>query len=155
MTFLVDIQYAEKITIPFSEEELKLWVKTALEPFQKNAELTLRFVDNQEMSELNQTYRHKQGPTNVLSFPSDIPQEIAESLDEPFLGDIIVSPAVLLDESETQNIPLQAHWAHIIIHGVLHLLGYDHMEPEEEIAMQAIEIQLLNKLGYENPYLSH
>lgn len=155
MTVHTDIQYADKIIIPFSEEELKLWVKTTLEPFQECAELTLRFVDIQEMSNLNSTYRHKQGPTNVLSFPSDIPKEIAETLDEPFLGDIVISPDVLQQESEIQGIPLKAHWAHIIIHGVLHLLGYDHMEPQEEAIMQAIEIQLLNKLGYENPYLSH
>ena len=106
------------------------------------------------MSELNSTYRQKKGPTNVLSFPSDIPAEIAEEMDEPFLGDIIISQAVLLQESETLGIPLKAHWAHIIIHGVLHLLGYDHMEENEEAEMQAIEIQLLNKIGYENPYLS-
>lgn len=154
MAFLIDTQYADPHPIPFSEQDLLLWVTTALEPFKTNAELTLRFVDNDEMSELNSTYRQKQGPTNVLSFPSDIPEEIAEEMDEPFLGDIIISQAVLLQESETLGIPLKAHWAHIVIHGVLHLLGYDHMEEHEEAEMQAIEIQLLKKIGYENPYLT-
>lgn len=153
MAFLIDIQYADSNPIPYSEQDLFLWVSTALHPFQKNAELTLRFVDNDEMAQLNSTYRHKQGPTNVLSFPSDIPNEIAKEMDEPFLGDIIISADVLRQESETQGIPLKAHWAHIVVHGVLHLLGYDHMEEHEEAEMQAIEIQLLNKLGYENPYL--
>ncbi len=154
MAFLIDIQYADPNPTPFSEHDLFLWVSTALEPYKKNAELTLRFVNPEEMSELNSTYRHKQGPTNVLSFPSDIPEEIAAQMEEPFLGDIIICTEVLQKESETQGIPLKAHWAHIVIHGVLHLLGYDHMEEQEEAEMQSIEIQLLNKLGYENPYLS-
>ncbi len=151
MSFLIDIQN-ELSALPFDQTAIETWVKAALCEKTQNAELTLRFVPPQEMIELNSQYRKKNSTTNVLSFPSEIPEEIAQQLDTPFIGDIIVCPEVLLTESQEQDKDLEFHWAHIIIHGVLHLLGYDHIEEDDAKKMQALEIKILNKLNYQNPY---
>jgi probable rRNA maturation factor len=152
MAFLIDIQHAISTPLPFSDEEINMWASLALQSKLSDAELTIRFVSLDEMSQLNQEYRKKTGPTNVLSFPSNLPAEILQELDHPFIGDIIISPNVLEKESVEQEKNLKSHWTHIIIHGVLHLLGYDHIQPEEEQIMQTLEIQLLNQLGIKNPY---
>jgi probable rRNA maturation factor len=102
------------------------------------------------MIDLNHTYRKQNKTTNVLSFPSDLPESI--QLDCPFLGDIIICPEVLLTESQQHNKSLQEHWSLIVIHGVLHLLGYDHIEEDDALTMQGIEIKLLAELNYANPY---
>jgi probable rRNA maturation factor len=107
-----------------------------------DAELTIRIVNSKEMSELNSTYRHKQGTTNVLSFPGD----------ESYLGDIVICAEVVKHEACAQHKTLEAHWAHMVIHGVLHLLGHDHVKDDEAEIMEAIEIKTMNTLGFENPY---
>lgn len=107
-----------------------------------DAELTIRIVNSKEMTALNSTYRHKQGPTNVLSFPGD----------ESYLGDIIICAEVVTQEAIAQDKTLDAHWAHMVIHGVLHLLGHDHVQDDEANAMEAIEIKTLQALGFDNPY---
>lgn len=146
----LDIQKACKIPIFVSDAMLLQWVQHALMPHQKQAELTLRFVDADEMQTLNQTYRKQDKATNVLAFPSNIPEEII--LERPFLGDIIICPAVLEEESGRLETPLIAHWAHIVIHGVLHLLGYDHIQEHDADIMQKLEIETLAKFGFDNPY---
>lgn len=150
MNYVVDMQIACNTYLPFSEETLVQWVKTALRPYRERAELTLRFVDVEEMQSLNHAYRQQNKPTNVLAFPATYPQSIA--LDYPLLGDVIICPAVLSEESIQLNTPLENHWAHIVIHGVLHLLGYDHIIEQDAQVMQQIEIELLQQLGYSNPY---
>ena len=102
------------------------------------------------MTHLNSTYRKQNKVTNVLAFPSNLPKDI--QLDVPLLGDVIICPSVLQAESESLNKPLQAHWAHIVIHGVLHLLGFDHVRDEDAPIMQAQEINILEELGFCNPY---
>ncbi len=114
------------------------------------AELTLRLVDEQEIQALNQQYRQKNYPTNVLSFPSEIPAEIL--LDPPLLGDIILCAPVIQREAEEQNKPLMSHWAHMVVHGVLHLLGYDHVQDHDADRMEQIEIMILENCGVANPY---
>lgn len=146
----LDLQFACQTPPPCSKETLEAWIKAPLIAHQKQAELTVRFVEKDEITQLNETYRKKTGPTNVLAFPSCLPAEI--KLDYPLLGDVIVCPEVLAKESKEQNIPLEAHWAHIVMHGVLHLLGYDHIEEAETRQMQAIEIKLLAQFGFANPY---
>jgi len=136
--------------IPVADETLTKWVETALASQQESAELTLRLVDAAEITQLNNTYRKKNKATNVLAFPADYPEEI--ELDYPFLGDVIICPQVLEQESESLNIPLTAHLAHIIVHGVLHLLGFDHINEDDATIMQAIEIKLLAQLGFNDPY---
>lgn len=146
----VDIQHACKTSAPVSDDVLKLWVEHALTSHREHAELTLRLVDTNEIQMLNKTYRKQDKPTNVLAFPSDIPQEIL--LECPLLGDVILCPTVLEEESARLKTPLIAHWAHIVIHGVLHLLGYDHIEDHDAHIMQALETELLTTLGFDNPY---
>jgi len=146
----IDIQKACKAPIPISDAILKQWVQQVLTPHQKQAELTLRLVDADEIQTLNKTYRKQDKATNVLAFPSNIPKEIL--LECPLLGDVIICPVVLEEESVRLETPLTAHWAHIVIHGVLHLLGYDHIQDHDANIMQALEIETLAKLGFDNPY---
>ena len=148
--YYIDIQHACTDSIPVGDEDLSSWAQLALSTRLDKAELTLRLVDLKEITELNHRYRKKNKPTNVLAFPATHPENI--ELDFPLLGDVIVCPAVILEESQIENKPLNEHWAHIIIHGVLHLLGYDHIKEDEALKMQTIEINLLAQLGIKNPY---
>jgi probable rRNA maturation factor len=110
--------------------------------------MTIRVVDEDEIRQLNRDYRGKDYATNVLSFESDLPPE----LDIPLLGDIIICPAVVQREAAEQCKTLDAHWAHMVIHGTLHLQGYDHIEDSEAEAMEALEIAIMQQLGYADPY---
>ncbi|KTD20825.1 rRNA maturation RNase YbeY [Legionella londiniensis] len=150
MTFQIDIQHASKEPAPVDDNTLTNWVQRALHNHKNTAELGLRMVDPEEMIQLNHLYRHQNKETNVLAFPANIPSGI--ELEHPLLGDVVICPSVLKKESESLQKPLTAHWAHIVIHGVLHLLGYDHIKEEDAKIMQAIEVRLLLDLGFENPY---
>ena len=150
MTYHVDIQHASNMLPPVSDSAIIGWVTHTLTNRIDSGEITLRVVDEEEIETLNETYRKIKKPTNVLAFPADYPEEI--ELDCNLLGDIIICPAVLSRESLALNINPEAHWAHIVIHGVLHLLGYDHIKQQDADKMQPIEIELLRLLGFENPY---
>lgn len=144
----VDIQIAtEARNIP-DESMITSWVSAALPPGQQDSELTIRIVSPAESEALNGRYRNKHKPTNVLSFPSDLPDEI----DIPLLGDLVICAAVVESEAKTQGKTLEAHWAHMVIHGTLHLLGYDHIDDSEAEVMEARETELLCVLGYPAPY---
>lgn len=144
----LDLQIAvEGFELP-STQEMELWVKTALRDSMEQAELTIRIVDVAESQMLNSTYRGKDKPTNVLSFPFEAPPGI----ELPLLGDLVVCAAVVKQEAIDQNKPLDAHWAHMVVHGCLHLLGYDHIEDVEAEEMESLETQLIESLGYNNPY---
>ncbi|MCY4046080.1 MAG: rRNA maturation RNase YbeY [Cellvibrionales bacterium] len=114
------------------------------------ADICLSIIDSEQSRKLNHEYRSKDKPTNVLSFPADLP----ESIDIPLLGDILICHSVMRQEAIDQDKSLIAHYAHLTIHGVLHLLGYDHMNDEEATVMEALEIEALNALGFTNPYSS-
>ena len=129
---------------------LKRWAKTALAKKTVAAELTLRIVDVTEMTELNTRYRHKSGATNVLSFPFDMPANIDFTI--PVLGDIVICADIVNREANVQEKMRSAHWAHMVIHGVLHLLGYDHEKEIDAIQMESEEIAILISLGFEDPY---
>ncbi|MFC1519261.1 rRNA maturation RNase YbeY [Pseudomonadota bacterium] len=131
-----------------SRSEFELWVATALGNTMAQAELTIRIVENTESQQLNNTYRGKDKPTNVLSFPFEAPPGI----ELPLLGDLIISAEVVELEANQQNKPLVAHWAHMVIHGCLHLLGYDHIIDSEAEEMESLETQLIEGLGFSNPY---
>lgn len=131
-----------------AEETLRAWVEHALRGRRAEAELTIRVVDEREGAALNETYRHKTGATNVLSFPFVAPPGV----ELPLLGDLVICAAVVAREARAQGKPLEAHWAHMVIHGVLHLLGHDHVEPAAAAEMETLEIRLLGDLGYDNPY---
>lgn len=131
------------------------WIQSVLQAVKnENAYcISLRFVQETEARELNNQYRGVQSATNVLSFPSDFPANLGSQLDYPPLGDIVLCPEVVEHEAQQQGKPLRAHWAHLLIHGVLHLLGYDHDTEDNANDMENLEIKALERLGFPNPYL--
>jgi len=148
-----------------SEEDINTWCSAALQtqyikqkklPESGGVTIVVRVVDDEEGLALNQTYRQKPSTTNILSFPYELPEEllaIPELQVQPaHLGDLVVCDSVVNQEAEEQNKTLQQHWAHLIVHGVLHLQGYDHIEDDEAEQMEALEIETLDKLGFKNPY---
>lgn len=137
------------LSIP-STAKLKQWAKQALQAKLSDAELTIRIVDKAEIQTLNSTYRHKDKPTNVLSFPFETPPDV--DIETPILGDIVICAEVILEEARDQKKTLEAHWAHMIVHGILHLLGYDHENDADATIMENEEIEILKKLGFSNPY---
>lgn len=149
--FEVDVQYASTAADLPSEGQLTRWARTALADDAGAAvELTIRIVDAAESQALNRDYRGKDKPTNVLSFPFEAPPGVESEL----LGDLVICAPVVAQEAAEQGKPLQAHWAHMVVHGILHLLGYDHIEDEEAERMEALEVARLEKLGIANPYMS-
>jgi len=144
----IDIQYIYKADNLPDEQQIQRWIDSALQDYLTDTEIVVRIVDEQESAELNQQYRHKSGPTNILSFPIDLPEGIELYL----LGDLVICAPVLEKEAVEQQKGLSDHWAHIIIHGVLHLLGYDHIEDDEAELMENKEITILKTLTIANPY---
>lgn len=144
----IDVQYAVSADGIPGTESIRQWVEQALPADNAAAELTVRIVDEAEITALNRQYRGKDGPTNVLSFPYEEIPGIAAGL----LGDVVICAPVVASESVAQDKPLEAHWAHMVIHGVLHLLGYDHHKEGEASRMESTEAELLADLGYANPY---
>ena len=132
-----------------TEQDIQLWLDKTIPPFQENAELTVRIVDTKESHQLNHEYRGKDKPTNVLSFPFEAPPGIELDL----LGDLIICRQVVEKEAEEQNKPLLAHWAHMVVHGSLHLLGYDHIEDDEAEEMESLETEIMQAMGFEDPYI--
>jgi len=148
----LDLQIASDAAALPSEAQFRAWCEIALRQRKADSELTIRLVDEAEGRELNNTWRHKDYATNVLSFPADVPDEM---LDIPLLGDLVICVPVVEREAAEQAKPLEAHWAHLVIHGCLHLLGYDHIEDEEAEEMEALERELLAELGHPDPYADH
>lgn len=149
MNVQIDIQTATAQPVP-DAIDIRNWITAAVatQPPRDQLELTVRLVDIEEMSTLNHTYRGKSGPTNVLSFPADLP----ENLELPLLGDIIICAPVVRTEASEQNKDETAHWAHMTVHGTLHLFGYDHLQEEEAIIMEALETDILHVLNFNCPY---
>jgi len=147
MKINLDIQ-REVDALPKDEELLK-WLKETLS-FEKHSdtELTIRFVDKNESAGLNEQYRHKKGSTNILSFPFEAPEEVELNL----LGDLVICSDVVKQEAKEQGKDEIAHWAHMVVHGTLHLLGYDHLTSAEAGVMESKEIKILSQLGYTDPY---
>jgi probable rRNA maturation factor len=133
-----------------AETDFQRWLEAAVMPFQPESEVTIRLVDEAESNELNLTYRGKDKPTNVLSFPFEAPPGI----ELPLLGDLIICRQVVEQEAAEQGKTVEAHWAHMVVHGTLHLLGYDHIEDEEAEEMEALETEIMLALGYPDPYIS-
>ena len=140
------IQSVDTITPAPSNEKLQTWAKVALEGCEH--EVTLRLVDASEIQALNRDYRQKDKPTNVLSFPFEVP----EGLPCETLGDVILCTAIILEEAQEQHKSYDAHFAHMVIHGILHLRGFDHIDEQDAVTMEQKEITLLHTLGFNNPY---
>ena len=150
MSIELDLQIAvkEETGLP-SFEDILLWLTTAVDKFQSQAEVTVRIVDDSESHQLNLEYRGKDKPTNVLSFPFEAPMGIEMDL----LGDLVICKQVVEQEAKEQSKPLMAHWAHMVVHGSLHLLGYDHIEDEEAEEMESLETEIMQSMGFDDPYL--
>jgi probable rRNA maturation factor len=151
MQLMLDLQNPAQASAIPDESQMQDWVVSALNQANwqaTSAELTVRVVDLLEIQELNKTYRGKNQPTNVLSFPFEIPEHIESDL----LGDLVICHQVLVDEAKQQNKNLQDHWAHMVIHGTLHLLGFDHINDDEAEEMEGLEIEILKQYQIENPY---
>ena len=130
-----------------NQSQFEQWCYLALEGI--IADINIRLVDLTESQYLNQTYRQKNKSTNVLSFSFEPPKGI----ETQFLGDIVICPAIVLQEAQAQQKPIDHHWAHMVIHGLLHLRGFDHIAVHEALEMEAKEIHLLIQLNIPNPYL--
>ncbi len=132
--------------------QLQTWVDTALIPHVAQGSVCIRLVDQAEITQLNQHYRDKNRATNVLSFPADLPTEFMFDKTEKPLGDLVICAEIVAQEASQQHKPLIAHWAHLVIHGSLHLLGFDHISAKDAAIMEPLEIDYLNRLGFANPY---
>ena len=148
MSLNIDIENVSSIGSIPDEKSIIKWAKMALEQKNKNAEICLRIVDIEEGQYLNKEWRNKDSATNVLSFPVGETIEHAPNL----LGDIVICAPIVEQEAKQQEKDSEAHWAHLIIHGILHLQGYDHMTDDEAAVMEKKEIQILKETGYSNPY---
>nr|WP_031433741.1 rRNA maturation RNase YbeY [Methylomarinum vadi] len=146
---LLEIQIATEMTELPDSDQFQQWVDAALGDSETDNEIVIRVVDEDESSQLNQQYRHKSGPTNILSFPFEAPPGMELEL----LGDLVVCAPVVAREAKRQQKKLLDHWAHIIVHGVLHLLGYDHIDDADAERMESLEINILQQLNIRNPYL--
>ncbi|MEG3134836.1 rRNA maturation RNase YbeY [Rouxiella sp. T17] len=147
---ILDLQIASESSegLP-TENDFQQWLEAVLPQFQEESEVTIRIVDEAESQALNLTYRGKDKSTNVLSFPFEAPP----GMELPLLGDLVICRQVVEKEALEQNKALNAHWAHMVVHGSLHLLGYDHIVDEEAEEMEAIEIEIMQSLGHPDPYL--
>jgi probable rRNA maturation factor len=148
MSIDLELQIASHAKTLPHPAQFREWISAALFQRLDTAELTIRIVDEEEGTLLNTQYRHKKGATNVLSFPYQPMPGVASRL----LGDIVICAPVVAQEAENHNKPLINHWAHMVIHGMLHLLGYNHEIESEAIEMENLETTLLIQLGFEPPY---
>lgn len=152
MKLELDLQLtSEAAGIP-PEADFARWCRAALSGQHEAAELTIRVVDEDEARELNAAWRQRDYATNVLSFIAEVPPGI---LDIPLLGDLVICAPVVMREAVEQGKTADAHWAHLVIHGCLHLLGHDHVEDDAAEQMEELERQLLAGLGYPDPYVEH
>ena len=166
MKVVVDLQLASQETNTPSIEQCELALQQVLTlvDIDETKECTLRIVDEAESAELNEQYRGKSGPTNILSFPFESPAACdltllenglveSELLEIELLGDLIICAPLVVKEAMEQNKSELQHWMHLIIHGGLHLLGYDHENDVDANTMETLECQAMDNLGYPNPYL--
>lgn len=152
MNNLVDYQIAvTRKSLP-DLDSVTLWVNTVLADQKLDEqELTVRVVDADESQMLNHQYRQKDKPTNVLSFPFEAPPGIEINL----LGDLVICADIVEQEAAAQNKAVMHHWAHLVVHGTLHLLGFDHENDQDAQQMENLEVKLLAKLDIDDPYQDH
>ncbi len=148
MNLELEIQHCSEAPDIPSEAHFRHWAKVLLEGRRERAELVLRLVDEEESRQLNLRYRGKDAPTNVLSFPFEAPPQVSTDL----LGDLVICAPVVAREAQQQKKVLEHHWAHMLVHGGLHLLGHDHQNDREAEQMEALEVQILARLGLPDPY---
>lgn len=148
----VSITYAVPRTGVPSAVSFRRWVAAALHSRIREADLAIRVVDAKEARALNRHYRGRDYATNVLSFPAEMPVGLPKGVKLPLLGDIVICAPVVAREAKEQKKPLAAHYAHLTVHGVLHLLGWDHENEADAVCMEQLEREILAELGVEDPY---
>ncbi len=145
---ILEIQNESQSSLIPEKKLFKYWLDAVLKNDNQDSEIVIRIVDEDEMIQFNQRYRDKKGATNILSFPFEVPDGVESQL----LGDLLVCAPVVEREAWQQNKKLEQHWAHLIIHGILHLLGYNHIDDVDAEEMEALEINILSTIGINNPY---
>lgn len=150
--YRINIQHAAEKSSSPSAAKLRKWAMLALKHERTAGEMTIRLVDTATIASMNQTYRNKNKPTNVLSFPFDPEIEAPINAEMPYIGDIAICAEIVNREAITQHKDIDAHWTHIVVHGVLHLLGYDHEVEQEAVQMETVEKKILAALGVADPY---
>lgn len=148
MNLELEVQNATSTQALPAEADFRQWVRAALEGRRDDTELTLRIVDSEESRELNRRYRGQDRPTNVLSFPFEAPPPVVTSL----LGDLVICAPVVTQEAREQGKAEADHWTHLVVHGVFHLLGYDHLNDAQAEEMEGLEREILAGLGIADPY---
>jgi len=155
MTVIIDVINDSCAAALPSAEQLQQWSDTVsghLPPSSKPVTVGLRIVDADEGEQINQQYRGRDYATNVLSFGSELPDVVLDTLDEIPLGDLVICAPVVEREATEQGKPLPAHWAHMLVHGLLHLHGFDHEVDEQASVMEALETRILTEMGFDDPY---
>ena len=145
----IDVQYASNAPKIPPRQKFRQWAEIALQARKEDTEFTVRIVNEAESAQLNERWRKHSGATNVLSFPCKGVKQFVPEL----LGDIVMCAPVIIQEAIEQSKTTEAHWAHIFVHGILHLQGYDHILPKESEYMEQLETNIMKKLGYQNPYI--
>ena len=148
MKLLLEIQRESGSADLRGDDKLREWTEAALNSRHQQVELVIRIVDEDESRSLNREYRGKDRPTNVLSFPFEAPQVVESDL----LGDLVICAPVVAAEATAQKKRVEAHWAHMVIHGTLHLQGHDHQNEQEADEMENLEAVILSRLGFPDPY---
>jgi len=143
----VDLQNDSNFEAIPARGKFERWVSAALRKDYRQLEQTICIVDEAQSRELNHRYRGKDRPTNVLAFPAD-----SDLLDYDCLGDLVICAPVVRAEAHEQGKTEEAHWAHLVVHGMLHLQGFDHQDEQQAAEMETLEIEILDTLGYTNPY---
>jgi len=153
MTVRVDVQLAADDDSVPAADDIVIWVDRAIDAARSsgNTEVSVRVVNAVEMQQLNSEFRDQHKPTNVLSFPAGDLAGLPDDAERP-LGDIVICAAVVAEEAEQQGKTQRDHWAHMIVHGTLHLLGFDHENDSDTADMENLEIQILGRHGIANPY---
>jgi probable rRNA maturation factor len=149
MAYQIDIESNSQSQLIPDLSDIERWISATLQSQDlENADVSIYIVDEEEGQELNSQYRCRDYPTNVLSFPADIAEEVGI----PLLGDLVICAPVVEREAQEQNKALAAHWAHMLVHGTLHLIGFDHIDDGEAEQMESLETQIVTGLGYPAPY---
>lgn len=148
-----EIQRATKSTTTPGDDLFKLWIDAVPVEQAQIFSLTIRIVDEQEAQRFNREYRNRDYATNVLSFPAELPEGLPDEIRQSQLGDLLICAPVVMREALEQQKPDADHWAHLTIHGILHLLGHDHEQADEAAVMEALETRILAKLGVSDPYM--
>lgn len=148
----LEIQRAKSTLNSPDDKQFQQWAEAVPGGKSVPSTLTIRIVDEQEARRLNQVYRDRDYATNVLSFPAGLPEGLPADIRQSQLGDILICAPVVAREASEQGCTETDHWAHLTIHGILHLLGYDHLQNEEAVIMESLETKILAKLGISDPY---